>query len=77
MGKQELGGIRVHLVVRTSGTDLGLERCVCSPLLTPFSSGGGGGEAQFGYQDNRVVLIAPNRDTFSCPSLSQSVQVNS
>ena len=27
-------------------------------LLTPFSSRGG--EAQFGDQDNRVVLIAPN-----------------
>jgi hypothetical protein len=28
MGKQELGGIRVHLVVRTSGADLGLEQSV-------------------------------------------------
>jgi hypothetical protein len=27
-GKQELGGIRVHLVVRISGTDLGLEHSV-------------------------------------------------
>jgi hypothetical protein len=27
-GKQELGGIRVHLVVRTSGADLGLEQSV-------------------------------------------------
>ena len=27
-GKQELGGIRVHLVVRTSGADLGLEHSV-------------------------------------------------
>jgi hypothetical protein len=27
-GKQELGGIRVHLVVRTSGGDLGLEHSV-------------------------------------------------
>jgi hypothetical protein len=46
-GKQELGGIRVHLEIRTSGTDLGLEqsvvvleRCVGGPLLTPFSSWG-------------------------------------
>jgi hypothetical protein len=28
MGKQELGGIRVHLVVRTSSADLGLEHSV-------------------------------------------------
>jgi hypothetical protein len=28
MGKQELGGIRVHLIVRTSGADLGLEHSV-------------------------------------------------
>ena len=28
MGKQELGGIRVHLEVRTSGSDLGLEQSV-------------------------------------------------
>jgi hypothetical protein len=27
-GKQELGGIRVHLEVRTSGADLGLEQSV-------------------------------------------------
>jgi hypothetical protein len=27
-GKQELGGIRVHLEVRTSSTDLGLEQSV-------------------------------------------------
>jgi hypothetical protein len=27
-GKRELGGIRVHLEVRTSGTDLGLEQSV-------------------------------------------------
>jgi hypothetical protein len=27
-GKQELGGIRVHLEVRTSGADLGLEKSV-------------------------------------------------
>jgi hypothetical protein len=67
MGKQELGGIRVHLEVRTSGADLGLDqsvvvlRVVCPwPILTPFSSGGGGGEAQFRDQDNCVVLIAPN-----------------
>jgi hypothetical protein len=64
-GKQELGGIRVYLMVRTSGADLGLEHSVVvlgpvrwwlafDPLF--FS----GGEAQFGDQDNRVVLIAPN-----------------
>ena len=47
MGKQELGGIRVHLVVRTSGADLGLEHSVVVlrtvhrwPALTPFSSWG-------------------------------------
>jgi hypothetical protein len=64
-GKQELGGIRVHLVVRTSGADLGLEHsvivlgtvCRCSTFDPLFFSGG---EAQFGDQDNRVVLIAPN-----------------
>jgi hypothetical protein len=28
MGKQELGGIRVYLEVRTSSTDLGLEQSV-------------------------------------------------
>jgi hypothetical protein len=28
MGKQELGGIRVHLEVRTSSADLGLEQSV-------------------------------------------------
>jgi hypothetical protein len=50
MGKQELGGIRVHLVVRTSGADLGLEHSVVVlrtvrrwPLLTPFSPRGWGG----------------------------------
>jgi hypothetical protein len=64
-GKQELGGIRVHLEVRTSGSDLGLEKSVVvlgavhrwlafDPLF--FS----GGEAQFRDQDNCVVLIAPN-----------------
>jgi hypothetical protein len=55
----------VHLVVRTSGADLGLEHSVVvlrTVLLWPafdplFFSGG---EAQFGDQDNRVVLIAPN-----------------
>ena len=64
-GKQELGGIRVHLVVRTSSADLGLEqseRCIgvsvarfWPPLF--FS----GGEAQFRDQGNYVVLMAPNR----------------
>jgi hypothetical protein len=33
------------------------ERCVGGPLLTPFSSWGGG---QFRDQDNCVVLMAPN-----------------
>jgi hypothetical protein len=49
-GKQELGGIKVHLVIRTSGADLGWnilwlfsERCIGGPLLTPFSSRGRGG----------------------------------
>jgi hypothetical protein len=28
MGKQELGGIRVHIEVRTSGADIGLEHSV-------------------------------------------------
>ena len=64
MGKQELGGIRVHLEVRTSGADLGLEQSVVvlravrlvafDPLF--FSRG----EAQFRDQDNSVALIAPN-----------------
>jgi hypothetical protein len=64
-GKQELGGIRVHLVVRTSGADLGLEHSVVVlrtvrrwPAFDPLFFSGG--EAQFGDQDNRVVLIAPN-----------------
>ena len=46
-GKQELGGIRLHLVVRTSDADLGLEYSVVVlrtvhrwPALTPFSSWG-------------------------------------
>ena len=64
-GKQELGGIRVHLVVRISGADLGLEHSVVVlgkvhwwPTFDRlfFSRG----KAQFGDQDNRVVLIAPN-----------------
>ena len=50
MGKQELGGIRVHLEVRTSGADLGLEHSVvvlgkvCQwPTFDPFSSRDRGG----------------------------------
>jgi hypothetical protein len=51
-GKQELGGIRVHLVVRTSGADLGLEHFVVVlrtvlrwPTFDPlFFWGGWGGE---------------------------------
>jgi hypothetical protein len=65
MGKQELGGIRVHLVVRTSGADLGLEHSVFVlgkvrswPSFDPLFFLRG--EAQFGDQDNRVVLMAPN-----------------
>ncbi|KRY98454.1 hypothetical protein T4C_1029 [Trichinella pseudospiralis] len=45
-GKQELGGIRVHLVVRTSDADLGLEhsvvvlRTVCRlPAFDPLFEG--------------------------------------
>jgi hypothetical protein len=45
-GKQELGGIRVHHVVRTSGADLGLEhsvvvlRTVCRlPAFDPLFEG--------------------------------------
>ena len=52
-------------VVRTSGADLGLEhslvvlRIVCRwPTFDPLFFSGG--EAQFGDQDNRVALIAPN-----------------
>ena len=43
-GKQELGGIRVHLEVRTSSADfLGAVRGASGGLLlTPFSSGGEG-----------------------------------
>ena len=65
MGKQELGGIRVHLEVRTSGADLGLEQSVVVlgavrrwPAFDPLFFSGG--EAQFRDQDNSVVLIAPN-----------------
>jgi hypothetical protein len=62
---QELGGIRVHLEVRTSGADLGLEQSVVVlgavrwwPAFDPLFFSGG--EAQFRDQDNSVVLIAPN-----------------
>jgi hypothetical protein len=66
-GKQELGGIRVHLVVRISGADLGLEHsvvvlgtvCWWPPFGPLFFSGV---EAQFRDQDNSVVLIAPNTE---------------
>jgi hypothetical protein len=64
-GKQELGGIRVHLVVTISGADLGLEHSVVVlgtvhwwPTFDPLFFSGG--KAQFGDQDNRFVLIAPN-----------------
>ena len=63
--KQELG-IRVHLEVRTSNADLGLEQsvvvlgAVCQwPTFDPLFFSGG--EAQFRDQDNCVVLMAPNR----------------
>jgi hypothetical protein len=65
-GKQELGGIRIHLEVRTSGADLGLEQSVVVlgavrrwPTFDPLFFLGG--EAQFRDQDNCVVLIAPNK----------------
>jgi hypothetical protein len=65
-GKQQLGGIRVHLVVRTSGPDLGLEHSVVvlgtvhrGPDFDPLFFLGG--ETQFRDQENRVVLIAPNK----------------
>ena len=51
-GKQELGGIRVHLVVRTSGADLGLEHSVVVlgtvrqwPAFDPVFFWGGGGRS--------------------------------
>ena len=57
-GKQELGGIRVHLVVRTSGADLGLEQSVVVlgavhrwPTFDPLFFWGWGGEAQFRDQE--------------------------
>jgi hypothetical protein len=56
-------------VVRTSGADLGLEhslvvlRIVCRwPTFDPLFFWGKG-EAQFGDQDNRVVLIDPNKNS--------------
>jgi hypothetical protein len=56
-----------YLEIRTSGADLGLEQSVVVlgavrrwPAFDPPFLLGGGGEAQFGDQDNRVVLIAPN-----------------
>jgi hypothetical protein len=65
--KQEHGGIRVHIVVRTSGADLGLEHSVVVlgtvrwwPAFDPLFFSGG--ESHFRDQDNRVVLIAPNTD---------------
>jgi hypothetical protein len=68
-GKQDLGSIRVHLVVRTSGADLRLEYSVVAlrtmrqwPAFDPLFFSWG--EAQFGDQDNRVVLIVPNSRHF-------------
>jgi hypothetical protein len=57
-GKQELGGIRVHLEVRTSALTFS-ERCVRWPAFDPLFFSGG--EAQFRDQDNSVALIAPNK----------------
>jgi hypothetical protein len=58
-------------VVRTSGADLGLEHSVVVlgtvcwwPTFDPLFFSGGG-EAQFGDQDNRVVLIAPNNQSMA------------
>jgi hypothetical protein len=73
-------GIRVHLQVRTSGTDLGLEQfvvvlgAVCRwPAFDALFFWGVEGEAQFRDQDNCVVLIAPNsnlgRKGFIWPTL--------
>ena len=64
-GKQELGGIRVHLEVRTSGADLGLEQSVVvlgavCPVARFWPPSLSGGEAQFRDQDNSVALMAPN-----------------
>jgi hypothetical protein len=65
MGRQELGSIGVHLEVRTSSADLGLEQSVVVlgtvrrwPAFDPLFFSGG--EVQFRDQDNSVVLIAPN-----------------
>jgi hypothetical protein len=73
MGQQKFFFWRLHEeagtwyqgVIRTSGTDLGLEqsvvvlRAVCRwPAFDPLFFLGG--EAQFRDQDNSVVLIAPN-----------------
>jgi hypothetical protein len=64
-GKQELGGIRVHLEVRTSGADIGLEKSVVVlgevhwwPAFDPLFFSGE--EAQFRDQNNCAVLMAPN-----------------
>ena len=60
-------------LVRTSGADLGLEHSVVVletvlwwPAFDPFFFSGG--EAQFGDQDNRVVLITPNNLRYMSPS---------
>jgi hypothetical protein len=54
-------------VIRTSGADLGLEHSVVVfikvrrwPAFDPLFLLGE--EPQFGDQDNRVVLIAPNKE---------------
>ena len=63
--------VRVHLEVRTSGADLGLEQSVVVlrvvrrwPALDPLFFLGG--EAKFRDQDNSVVLIAPNMCVCVC-----------
>jgi hypothetical protein len=72
MGKQELGAIRVHLEVRTSSADLGLEQSVVVlravrqwPAFDPLFFWGW--EAQLRDQDNSVVLIAPNKTLLLMP----------
>ena len=64
-------------VVRTSGTDLGLEHSVVVlgtvrrwPAFDPLFFSGG--EDQFGDQDIRVVLIAPNRSSAATLTFQKS-----
>ena len=64
-GKQELGGIRVHLEVRTSSADLGLEQSVIVlrpvrrwPTFDPLFFWGWGGRPNSGLEYSVVVLIS-------------------